>query len=235
MLYIGCMKKTTFVALLLLFANQCFANTGVSSVRDIEAEWASIYYSSPKSQQEAAYSALLGKTEQLLTEAPESSELLYWKAVVLSSRAEKQDGFTALKAVNEAKDLLLTAVDRDPNTANGSAYVVLGNLYNLVPSWPVAFGDKDKARAMFLTALKINPNGIDSNYFYGDFLLANHDTKQAQNFFEKALSAPTRKEQTFADNKLKDEVKLALQNAKSRKISSGKNAFFSLFNSASLK
>ncbi len=229
------MKKTTIVALLVLSANQCFAGLSVNSVQDIETEWASVYYATPKSLQEAAYNDLLKKTETLTSQDPESTELSYWKAVILSSRAEKQDGFSALKAIQEAKDLLLNVIDKNPQTANGSAYVVLGTLYYLVPKWPIAFGDNDKAKQMFLIALKINPNSIDANYFYGDFLLANNDATQAQHFFEKALAAPIRKKQEFADRKLKGEVKLALQNAKNRKINSGKNVFFSLFNSASLK
>ncbi len=233
--YIYCMKKTTFVAILLLFTSQCFSTVAFASAEDIESEWAAIYYSTPKSQQEAAYSALLAKTEQLLGKNPESTDYMYWKAVILASRAEKQDGFSALKAISEAKDLLVTAIDKDPKTANGSAYVVLGTLYHLVPKWPIAFGDNVKAKQMFLNALKINPDGIDTNYFYGDYLLANNEVKEAQQHFEKALFAPSRKNQEFADNKLKDEVKLALHNAKNRKVNSGRNAFFALFNSASLK
>ncbi|WP_411727697.1 tetratricopeptide repeat protein [Methyloglobulus sp.] len=88
---------------------------------------------------------------------------------------------------------------------------------------------------MFQEALKINPNGIDANYFYGDFLLANNQPKEAQKYFERAISAPSRGEQLFAVSRLKDEVKLALANTKNRKINGVKNAFLSLFNSASLR
>ena len=123
----------------------------------------------------------------------------------------------------------------NPQTANGSAYVTLGSLYYMVPKWPIAFGDTKKAEQMFQAALKINPNGIDTNYFYGDFLLANNQAEEAEKYFERALSAPTREDQPFADNKLKEEVKLALANTKNRKINGVKSAFLSLFNSASLK
>ncbi len=228
------MKKTTFVALLLLF-NQCLANNLPNSIESIESEWASIYYTTPKEKQAAAYDALLLKIEQLEYTQQKSADLLYWQAVLLATCAELQDGFSALKAVNKAKDLLTEALEINPKTGNGSAYVVLGTLYYMVPKWPVAFGDHEKAQEMFQAALKINPTGIDSNYFYGDFLLRNNQQNKAQQYFEKALSAPIRKNQAFADNKLKNEVKLALQNTKNRKINSGKSAFFSLFNSASVK
>jgi tetratricopeptide (TPR) repeat protein len=228
------MKKTTFVALLLLSA-QCFAEDLKPSVQAIESEWASIYYKLPQNKQEAAYDALLTKAEQLADQFPNTAEPLFWQALVIATHAELQDGFTALKAIHKARDLLLESIKINPEAANGSAYVTLGTLYYMVPSWPIAFGDQEKAEKLFQAALKVNPNSIDGNYFYGDFLLTNNNAKEAQKYFEKALSAPSRKEQLFADNKLKDEVKLALVNTKNRKINGVKSTFLSLFNSASLK
>jgi len=228
------MKKTTFVALLLL-SIQCYADAVVNSVQAIESEWASIYYNLPKISQEAAYDALLKKTVKLAEQYPTSSEPLFWQAVILATNAELQDGFSALNAIHKSRDLLLKSINMNPQTANGSAYVTLGSLYYMVPKWPIAFGDIKKAEQMFQAALKINPNGIDTNYFYGDFLLANNQAEEAEKYFERALSAPTREDQPFADNKLKEEVKLALANTKNRKINGVKSAFLSLFNSASLK
>ncbi|ESS72207.1 hypothetical protein MGMO_66c00460 [Methyloglobulus morosus KoM1] len=228
------MKKTTFVALLLL-SLQCYADGVANSVQAIESEWASIYYTLPKSSQEGAYDALLKKATKLTEQHPNSSELLFWQAVILATNAELQDGFTALNAIHKSRDLLLQSIKMNPQTANGSAYVTLGTLYYMAPKWPIAFGDTEKAEQMFQAALKINPNGIDANYFYGDFLRANNHPTEAEIYFEKALSAPSRDDQLFADNKLKDEVKLALANTKNRKINGVKNAFLSLFNSASLK
>jgi tetratricopeptide (TPR) repeat protein len=228
------MKLTTFVALTLLSA-QCFATAADDAAKSVESEWASIYYTLPKTKQISAYEALLTKTTQLSDEFPESPDLKFWQAVILSSNAELQDGFTALKAIHKARDLLVETIKINPQTANGSAYVTLGTLYYMVPKWPIAFGDNEKAQEMFQTALRINPGSIDANYFYGDFLLANNRQQEAQQYFEKAIAAPSRKEQLFADDKLKDQVKLALANAKSRKINGVKNAFLSLFNSASLK
>lgn len=229
------MKNTTFVALLLL-ASQCWADTPPDSMQAVESEWASIYYTTPKQSQASAYEALLKKIEQLQDQGQaQKADLLYWQAVLIATRAELQDGFNALKSIKKAKDLLDEALQINPQTANGSAYVVLGTLYYMVPKWPIAFGDNEKAQQMFQQALKINPKGIDTNYFYGDYLLGNNQATQAQHYFEKALAAPIRKNQAMADNRLKSEVKLALQNTKNRKINSGKNAFFSLFNSASAK
>ena len=220
------MKYTTFVALSLL-SLQCLASDLSIAVQAIESEWASIYYTQPKNEQEAAYSTLLSKTEQLAAQNPRSSELIFWQAVVIATNAELQDGFSALRSIHKARKLLEQVINLAPDTANGSAYVTLGTLYYMSPKWPVAFGDDEKAEQMFKAALKINPNGIDANYFYGDFLLANNHPKEALKYFEIALSSPSRKAQIFADERLKEEAKLALASAKNRKINGLKNAFLS--------
>jgi len=228
------MKLTTLVALL-IFSLNCWANDLNRTLQTIESEWASIYYENSNSEKESAYDDLLNKANQLAIEFPNTTETLFWQAVILASRAEQQDGFSALNAIHQSKDLLMQAIKLNPQTANGSAYVTLATLYYMVPQWPIAFGDTEKAAQLFKLALEINPEGIDTNYFYGDYLLAINQIGQAQKYFEKAVSAPSRKEQPFADNMLKNEPKLALANTKNRKINGVKNAFLSLFNSASIK
>lgn len=227
------MNITTFVALLLL-SLQVFAEDMRTSLSIIESEWVHAYYKTSKNQQDSAFSELEKKTEALCIQYPNESEPLFWKAVIIASHAELQDGFTALKSVNTAKDLLIEAIKRNPTTANGSAYVTLGTLYYMVPRWPIGFGDYEKAEQMFKAALKINPNAIDANYFYGDFLLSTNKPKEAQIFFENATKLSARHKQSFADQKLQEEAKLALMNTKDRKLNSIKNTFLSLFTSASL-
>ena len=39
-----------------------------------------------------------------------------------------------------------------------------------MPGFPVGFGDDKKAKELLKKALEINPNGIDPNYFYAEFL-----------------------------------------------------------------
>ncbi|MGZ8236158.1 hypothetical protein [Methylobacter tundripaludum] len=228
------MKKTTFVALLLL-SSQCVAETLNESLNRIESEWAAIYYNTPKKQQKSAYLQLLDKTNQVSKQYPHDAEPLFWQAVVKASCADHQDAVSALDAIDEARDLLSKAIAINPKTMNGSAYVVLGTLYYMAPEWPIAFGNDDEAGKLLQTALKINPTGIDSNYYYGEFLLSNDKIKEAESYFKKASEAPVRPEQLFADNQLKEEAKLALKNTQNRKMSGAKSMFLSLFNSASAK
>jgi len=110
--------------------------------------------------------------------------------------------------------LLNLAIAIQPDVMDGSAYVVLGSLYYLTPAWPIAFGDNDKAEEFLKKALAINPNGIDGNYFYGDFLLSQDKFKEAEMYFNKALSAPVRPEQVYGDNELKKLAQSGLAKAK---------------------
>ncbi|MEQ1531235.1 MAG: tetratricopeptide repeat protein [Methylococcales bacterium] len=229
------MKKTTFVALLLLFSSQCFAETLNESLKNIESEWASIYYTFAKDEQGPAYTRLLEKTEQLVQKFPNKAEPVIWQAVVKATYADHQDAISALDAINEARDLLVKAIAMNPKAMSGSAYVTLGTLYYMVPKWPIGFGDTEEAKKLLETALKINPNGIDANYFYGEFLLSTNQLSEAVKYFERAAVAPTGPEQSLADIKLKEEAKMAIKNVKQRKISGAKSVFLSLFNSASAK
>jgi tetratricopeptide (TPR) repeat protein len=228
------MKKTTFVALLLLSA-QCFAENLNASLQNIESEWASIYYSTPKQKQEAAYRRLLDKTINLSKQFPGNAEPFIWEAIVMATNADNQNPVSALEAVHDARDLLLKAIEINPQAMNGSAYVTLGTLYYMTPKWPIAFGDDATAKEMLQTALKINPNGIDANYFYANYLLLNNELIEAEKYFKRAIAIPARAEQNFADTKLKEEAKLALKQAIEQKIGRSKRLFVSLFNSDSIK
>ncbi|MGZ5075505.1 MAG: tetratricopeptide repeat protein [Methylobacter sp.] len=234
MFYIFRMKKLVLVVLLLL-SNPCLAESLKDSLKNIESEWAVVYYSTPKSKQGPAYIQLLNKSTNLAKQYPNTAEPIFWQAVLKATYAEHQDAFSALEAIQEARDLLLKAIKINPETMNGAAYVTLGTLYYMVPKWPISFGDDDIAQQMLETALKINPDGIDTNYFYGEFLLRHHKVDNAAVYFERASSAPPRSEQLYADNQLKEEAKLALKNTQERKINDEKGLFLSVFNSASAK
>jgi tetratricopeptide (TPR) repeat protein len=228
------MKKTTFVALLLL-SSQCFAENLNDTLQSIESEWASIYYSTPKQHQDKAYNRLLDKTISLSRNFPGKAEPFIWEAIVKATNADNLDPVSALEAIHEAHDLLLKAIEINPLAMDGSAYVTLGTLYYMTPKWPIAFGDAAAAERMLQTALKINPNGIDANYFYANYLLLNNNLEEAEKYFERAIAIPSRTKQLYADNQLKEEAKSALEQTRERETTRSKSLFASLFNSAKTK
>ncbi|MGB0860984.1 MAG: hypothetical protein ACPGSJ_13470, partial [Pseudoalteromonas spongiae] len=59
-------------------------------------------------------------------------------------------------------------------------------------------------------ALTINPDGIDPNYFYGEFMYDEKEYAKAKVFLEKALNAPARSERPLADQGRKEEINALL-------------------------
>ena len=130
---------------------------------------------------------------------PERAEPLIWHAIVLSTWAGAKGGLGALSLVKRAKKQLERAIEIDGSAMAGSAYITLGSLYYQVPGWPLAFGDDDKAMVLLEKALKLNPYGIESNFFYADFLQDQGSEALARDYFEKARLAGVRSDHLVAD------------------------------------
>jgi Tfp pilus assembly protein PilF len=91
-----------------------------------------------------------------------------------------------------------------------SAHTSLGALYYQVPGWPIGFGSKDKAREELMAELRANPRGIDSNYFWGDFLYNQGQYAEAAKTLRTALAAPPRPGREVADAGRRGEVQKLL-------------------------
>ncbi len=213
------MKPTlTIKLLLLLLATATLPLAAMAQmsdqVREIQDHWAQIKYQTPEKGRIAAFESLVEQAKQTAATQAGQAEPLIWEAITLSTLAGEKGGLGALSLVEQARDLLLAAEKIDPKALNGSVYTSLGSLFYQVPGWPIGFGDDDKARDYLQKALAINPNGIDSNYFYGDFLLDQGDTQEAVTYLEKALQAPARPGREIADEGRRAEVRQALAKAK---------------------
>lgn len=208
------MLRAIFLLVFCSFSAGAFADMN-SAVQLLQTEWAKIKYQMPKDKQEAELEKLSVKAGEISAEFPDKAEPLVWEAIIRSTYAGAKGGLGALGLVEQARDLLLKAEKIEPNALNGSIYTSLGSLYYQVPGWPIGFGDNDKAREYLQKALSINPDGIDPNYFYGDFLIEEGEYKQAIAALEKALQAPPRADRPVADVGRKKEIEAAL--AKARK------------------
>ncbi len=235
MIYILCMNIATVVVFLLLFVNSLQASELNASIDGLEREWALAYYQADEAKQKLAYPVLLDKAADLVKRYPDSAEPKIWLATLMSTNAAFDSPFGALSALEKAKMLLEEAIAINPKALDGMAYVTLGTLYYMVPGWPVSFGDNEIAERLLKTSLEINPNGIDANYFYADFLVRQDRAAEAVGFFGRAAQAPVRKHQTFADTQLQNEAKVALVQTQQRKSNAGKNRFQSLFTTASIE
>jgi len=177
----------------------------------IQARWAEIQYQLPEDKQEKAFEQLAGEAEAFVDAYPERAEPLIWQGIVLSTYAGAKGGLGALGLVKDARKSLEHALEIDPDALEGSAYTSLGSLYYQVPGWPLGFGDDDKARQFLLQALELNPDGIDPNYFYGDFLIEQDQPERAREYLNKALNAPERPGRPVADAGRREEIRSKLE------------------------
>ncbi|HYE37660.1 tetratricopeptide repeat protein [Methylocaldum sp.] len=197
------------------------------TVRRLEDEWAEIFYRLPPNQHAEKFKGLLARVHSVSERYPKEADPLVLEAIVLCTYAAADIGLSSLSKVGKARELLIKAIDIDPRAMEGSAYVTLGNLYYRLPGWPISFGDDDSARQYLEAALKLYPNALDSNYFYGDFLLQQGEHEKALGYLEKAEKAPIRPYMVLSDTKLKEEVRQALTAAREKRNDHGD--FFSSF------
>lgn len=148
----------------------------------------------------AAFHRLDAEAAQIAQAHPAAAEPLVWQAIVLSSEAGVEGGLGALGKVSQARDLLLRAERINPNAlGDGSIYTSLGSLYYQVPGFPLGFGNRDRAREYLQRALRMNPTGIEPNYFMADFLIRGNDFVHAGEFLQRAEAAPVRPGREVAD------------------------------------
>ncbi|CAI09690.1 conserved hypothetical protein [Aromatoleum aromaticum EbN1] len=177
---------------------------------ELQSRWAEINYRLPQDEREAAFEKLAQAADQAVKTEPDAAELLIWRGIILSTWAGAKGGLGALGLVKEARSNLEAAVAIDPQALNGSAYTSLGSLYYQVPGWPIGFGDKKRAEALLQKALEINPNGIDPNYFYGDYLFRQKRYAQAREALVRAQAAPDRPGRKLADEGRRAEIRTLL-------------------------
>ncbi len=180
-------------------------------IKVLQQQWAEVKYQTSKDQQDAAFERLTQQSESTVSHYSDRAEPLIWQAIIVSSHAGATGGFGALSKVKKARDLLLAAEHINPTALDGSIYTSLGSLYYQVPGWPLGFGDDEKAEEYLKRALELNPDGIDPNYFYGDFLRDQGRYQEAATYLERALKAPDRPDRPIADQGRRAEAEQALQ------------------------
>ncbi len=186
-------------------------------VASLQQQWEHIKYELPAAEQESNLARLTGEAGRLRAQHPDSAELMIWHAIVESTYAGAKGGLGALASVKSAKKTLEQALAVNPGALAGSAYTSLGSLYYQVPGWPIGFGDDDKAAEMLRKGLAINPEGIDPNFFYGEFLLRKGELDKAESHLRKALAAPPRAGRKVADDGRRKEILQLLDKVASKR------------------
>lgn len=210
----------------LMFLQDAVAETAAQqAVKGLNDEWSEVFFQLPVDQQGEKLKPMQPRAQMLIERYPDTAEPLVMKALVLCSLAAVEGGLGALSRVAEAKDLIIRSIRLDPFSMEGSAYIILGNLYYRLPGWPISFGDDELARVNLETAIRLYPAALDSNFYYGDFLLEQGEFGKALIYLERADKAPIRPESRLSDLKLKDELRQSLKDA--REKNTDRSNFFS--------
>jgi tetratricopeptide (TPR) repeat protein len=196
---------------LAIAAQAAWASGVEEEIKALQRGWEEIKYRKPAVEQAAGYEALAKRAAEVRGRYPGRAEAEIWYGIIVASEAGTKGGLGALRLAKAAKAALEHALALDPGALEGSAYTSLGSLYYQVPGWPIGFGDDRKARELLEKALAINPDGIDPNYFLGDFLYRKGDYPGARAALARALKAPARPERPLADEGRRREIESLLE------------------------
>lgn len=194
------------------------ANTSTTSnIQDIagfKQAWSSIKYPAnniSKSEQIKQLEGLVAQLDQYARQKPNDAATLLWQGTLRSTLASLKGGLGALSLAKEAKQFLEKSLAVDPTVEHGYAHVILGALFQKVPGKPLGFGSKEIARHHFLTALQMDPNGLESNFFFGEYLIQMGDHASAKGYLEKAARSAVDQQFMVFEQGRRDEVQKALK------------------------
>ncbi|BAL96360.1 tetratricopeptide repeat protein [Rubrivivax gelatinosus] len=184
------------------------------AVAALQHDWEVIRYQTPAAEREKRFETLAANAHKASESFPGRAEPLVWEGIIVSSLAGEKGGLGALGLVKQARALYERAIQIDANTLEGSAYNSLGVLYYKVPGWPLGFGDRAKAGELLQKALALNPQGIDANYFYGEYLVETDHKADAVTYLQRAIDAPPRPGRQIADAGRREEARQLLAKIK---------------------
>lgn len=212
--------KLTMRKLLLMFvlasSQQVLASPADDTLLELQRDWAVANYDQQGDAQVAAFEKLVEKSQQATSNYPDAAGIWIWDGIIRSSFAGVRGGLGALSLAKESRASLEKAMELDANALDGSAYTSLGTLYFKVPGWPVGFGSDKKAAQLLEQALAINPDGIDPNYFYADYLISRKNYNEAEQFLLKAQQAAPRAGRERADAGRQAEIRDALASVREK-------------------
>lgn len=204
-------NRSAMALALALFASSPVMADLDADVLQLQQRWAEVNYQLEGKTRITEFEALVQAADNVTKEYPDAAAAWIWSGIIKSTCAGAKGGLGALKLAKQSKADLEKAMELDADALQGSAYTSLGTLYFSVPGWPVGFGDDEKAEELLKHALELNPDGIDPNYFYGDFLMREKRWAEARDYFVKAQAAPPRPNRQVADAGRQKEIEKALQ------------------------
>jgi tetratricopeptide (TPR) repeat protein len=171
------------------------------------------FLTTSKRERKSAFDALIEHVTAFNNKYPDRVEAVAWKGIVLSAYAGEVGAMSAMKYAKAAREALLEAERMNPVSLDGGVYASLGALYSKVPGGFIGFGDDELAAEYFAKALEVNPDNIDSNYFYGEFLIEQGNVAEAATVLNHALNAPAVVNRPVLDAGRRSEIRTLLASA----------------------
>ncbi|MEE9345687.1 MAG: hypothetical protein V3U88_08780 [Methylococcales bacterium] len=180
---------------------------------ELEANWAKIRYQTPANQRMDMYETMLRSLDKAPQQCLATAEYLIIEAMIRGSMIKlKSSSFSTLKKINKIQKLLDQAINKNPAAMDGLGWTLLGLLFDKSPGWPLSIGHDDKAENAYKKGLEYNPDGIDTNYYFGDFLRRKDLPLQAQRYLLIASQAKQRAGREIAhQGRLKDVQRVLLK------------------------
>ena len=185
-----------------------------AQVKHLASEWAHIKYQiKDKDEQLKQIDALAKEAAVVVDRNPGRVEPLLWDGIITSEEAAMASLIHKLGFATSARKLFEKAEALDGPGPKGAVAMSLGVIYYRVPRFPMGFGDPDKARHYLETAIAMDPDGLDANYFYGDFLIKRGEIDKGKAALAHALQAPADPDRPVWDAGRRAEVRALLAKA----------------------
>lgn len=181
-------------------------------LRPLRERWSEVKYGLPEKDRADQFHALALQAREAAEANPYLAEPLVWEGKALAAEAEARGGVLAYWLAKQARDSLEESLKLDEGALHASAYTTLATLHGRGLLWPFGLGKKNAQRAekYFRRALALDPQGIDPNFHYGEYLLGLYRLGEARACLERALKAPPRPGRERADDARREEIRALL-------------------------
>lgn len=155
----------------------------------LQQHWSSVRYQTSGDERKKQLEKLVAEADSFAKKYPDKADSHLWAGVIRGSLAEAINGMGALSFVKEAKVNLEKSIEIDAKAEGSYALGVLGLMYAKVPSWPIAYGDNKKGKALLQQGVEASPDGMNINYLYASYLFEKDDYAKAKIYIQKAQQA----------------------------------------------
>ena len=203
---------TAIATILLVALSVCVQATENTSLKSellrLAHDWEHVKLQvSDRDDQERQMASLAQRAGQIAKQYENVPDPIVWIGIITSEQAsmanENGSPTKALELAKRARDILEEVEKTNPETMDAGAPTTLGVLYDRVPGFPIGFGDKARARYYLQEAIRSAPNGLDANFFYGDFLYKHGEQSEAVRILERALTLPELSNRPIWDKSLR--------------------------------